>query len=156
MINKTLKKLFWLILSVISIALIVVIYMVNKPHRNVQAADVFAEIKINDLLNEFSIDPSKANTKYLSDDGNSKVLVVEGPVYSVSTNQKNEKVILLKDANSKVGVSCTFTEHSNPKESDLSIGSVVKIKGAITAGNSYDADLDLYNHAILVQCDLIK
>lgn len=156
MTKKTLKKLAWFTLSAIAVALIVIIYMFNKPHRNVQAADVFVVIQTKDLLNEFTSDASKANAKYLSDDGNSKVLVVIGPVSSITTNQKNEKVIILKEPGANVGVSCTFTEQTNAHVNNIKVGDMAKIKGAITAGNSYDADLDLYNHAILVQCDLIK
>jgi hypothetical protein len=36
------------------------------------------------------------------------------------------------------------------------VGDIVKIKGAITAGNRYEADLELYENAILVQCDIVK
>jgi hypothetical protein len=156
MTKKTFMRIGILALLIIISVLLAVVYLINKPHRNVQSADVFAETPIEELLNEFTSDPARANEKYLSSDGNSKVLIVDGPVFSITTNQKNEKVILLKHPNLKVGVSCTFTEHTNTHILKIKIGEIVKIKGAITAGNSYDADLDLYTHAILIQCDLVK
>ena len=131
-------------------------YIWFKPHRDVQAVQVYAELKVKDLVNEFSTDAAKANAKYLSCDGNSKVLIVEGRVSNITTNQKGEKVIVLKDQGAKAGVSATFTLQTNSHIEFIKIGDAMKVKGAITAGNSYDADLDLYEHAILVQCDFVK
>lgn len=156
MTKRIIKRLAWLAFAGIIITAGLLVYLFNKPHRNVQKTEVFAEIKIKDLLNEFLADAAKANAKYLSGDGNSKVLVVEGRVYSITANQKNEKVVLLKEEDSKAGVSCTFTAATNANAETLKPGDIVKIKGALTAGNSYEAGLDLYNHAILIQCDIIK
>jgi hypothetical protein len=55
-----------------------------------------------------------------------------------------------------VGVSATFTKQTSANTMAVKVGDIIKIKGAITAGNRYDADLDLYEHAILVQCDIEK
>jgi hypothetical protein len=131
-------------------------YLFFKPHRNVQDTEAYATIKAQELTNEFTADAAKANAKYLASDGNSNVLIVEGRVSKISTNQQGEQVIVLKDENSKVGVSATFTKETSSNTVAVKIGDVVKIKGYITAGNRYDADLDLYEHAILIQCDIIK
>lgn len=127
-----------------------------KPHRNVQTTKAFAELKVNELVNEFSSDANAANAKYLAHDGNSRVLIIEGRVSNISTNQSGEKVIVLKDEGAKAGVSATFTQKTNNHVESVKVGEIIKIKGAIAAGNSYDADLDLYEHAILIQCDIIK
>jgi hypothetical protein len=150
------KKLLWPVLTVLAAAVIAVVYLFNKPHRDVQSTKAFAVIQAKDLLTEFSADASKANAKYLSDDGNSKVIVVIGKVRSIAMNQRNEKVVLLKDASSKAGVSCTFTQTTSKEVEDIQVGDTIKVKGAIAAGNSYDADLDLYNDAVLVECTVIK
>lgn len=154
--KKTLKRIAAGILVIIIIAVSIGAYMWFKPHRDVQATKAFAEMKTSELLQEFSADANAANAKYLSRDGNSKILVVEGRVSKISTNQSGEAVIVLKDEGAKVGVSGTFTPITNPNTAGIRVGDIIKIKGAITTGNSYDADLDLYEHAVLVQCDIIK
>ena len=154
--KKTLKRIAAGILVIIIIAVSIGAYMWFKPHRDVQATKAFAEMKTSELLQEFSADANAANAKYLSRDGNSKVLVVEGRVSKISTNQSGEAVIVLKDEGAKVGVSGTFTLKTSPNTAGIKVGDIIKIKGAITTGNSYDADLDLYEHAVLVQCDIIK
>lgn len=154
--KKTLKRIGAGILVIIIIAGSIGAYMWFKPHRDVQATKAFAEMKSSELLQEFSADANVANAKYLSRDGNSKVLVVEGRVSKISANQSGEAVIVLKDEGAKVGVSGTFTLKTSPNTAGIKEGDIIKIKGAITTGNSYDADLDLYEHAVLVQCDIIK
>ncbi len=150
------RRIGLVILAGIIIAASIGAYMWFKPHRNVQATKAFAELKVNELISEFSADAKAANAKYLANDGNSKVLIVEGHVSKVSTNQNGETVIVLKDEGAKVGVSATFTQKTSPNAQSVKVGDIIKIKGAITAGNSYDADLDLYEHAVLIQCDIVK
>lgn len=154
--KKTIKRIGAGVLVIIIIAGSIGAYMWFKPHRDVQATKAFAEMKSSELLQEFSADANAANAKYLSRDGNSKVLVVEGRVSKISANQSGEAVIVLKDEGAKVGVSGTFTLKTSPNTAGIKVGDIIKIKGAITTGNSYDADLDLYEHAVLVQCDIIK
>jgi hypothetical protein len=156
MTKKSMKQIGLLILAGVVIAGSIGAYLYFKPHRDVQATNAFAELKVLDLINEFTSDAGKANAKYLASDGNSKVLIVEGRVRKISENQNGEKVIVLKDEGAKVGVSATFTKAITPNTQSIKVGDIVKIKGAITAGNRYDADLDLYEHAILVQCDIVK
>lgn len=154
--KKTLKRIGLVILVGIFIAGSIGAYLFFKPHRNVQATSAFATLKVQDLTNEFTTDAAKANAKYLASDGNSKVLIVEGRVSKISTNQNGEQVIVLKNEGEKVGVSATFTQQTSANVTNVKVGDIIKIKGAITAGNRYDADLDLYEHAILVQCDIEK
>lgn len=150
------KRIGLILLAGIIIAGSIGAYLFFKPHRNVQATSAYATLKVQDLTNEFTADAAKANAKYLASDGNSKVLIVEGRVSKISTNQNGEQVIVLKDEGAKVGVSATFTKQTSANTMAVKLGDIIKIKGAITAGNRYDADLDLYEHAILVQCDIDK
>lgn len=150
------KRIGLVVLACIIIAGSIGAYIWFKPHRNVQATNAFAELKARDLVNEFTTDAARANAKYLASDGNSKVLIIEGRVSNISSNQNGEKVIVLKDEGARAGVSATFTQKTSPNVETVKVGDVIKIKGAITAGNSYDADLDLHEHAVLVQCDIIK
>jgi hypothetical protein len=81
---------------------------------------------------------------------------VEGRVSKISTNQAGETVIVLKKEGAKVGVGATFSKETGGNTTGVKEGDIIKVKGAITAGNSYDADLDLYEHVVLVQCDIVK
>ena len=154
--RKTIKKVGLFVIAGILIAASVGAYMWFKPHRNVQATNAYATLTATNLTNEFSADADKANAKYLASDGNSKVLIVEGRVSNISTNQNGEKVIVLKDKTAKVGVSATFTKETSADADAVKEGDIIKIKGAITAGNRYDPGLDLYEHAILIQSDIVK
>jgi len=156
MTKKSIKQIGLIIMAGILIAGSIGAYLFFKPHRDVQATNAFAKLKASELVSEFTADANKANAKYLASDGNSKVLIVEGRVNKISDNQNGEKVIVLKDEDAKVGVSATFTKTTTANTQSIKPGDIVKIKGAITAGNHYDANLDLYEHTILVQCDLVK
>lgn len=138
----------------LSITLAITGYLWFKPHRDVQRSKVFATVTVKELINEFSLDVAAANKKYLSADGNSKVLEVDGIVHNITKNQNSETVIVLMEQGSNVGVSATFLKNNSEMASALKPGDHIKVKGAITAGSSYDADLDLYEHVVLIQCSL--
>lgn len=144
------------ILAGVLTALAIGAYLWFKPHRDVQATSVFATLKVETLVQEFTANTAAANERYLASDGNSKVLIVEGRVSSIRVNQNGDAVIVLKDENAKAGVIATFTQKTNAHTRGIKQGDIIKIKGAITAGNSYDSALDLYEHAVLVQCDIVK
>ena len=129
------KRIGLLILAGVVMAGSIGAYLFFKPHRDVQAKIAFAELKVSELVNEFTVDTGKANAKYLQSDGNSKVLIVEGRVKKISENQNSEKVIVLKDERAKVGVRATFTKATTANTQSIKVGDIVKIKGAITAGN---------------------
>lgn len=131
-------------------------YMWFMPHRNVQAAKADAELTVKELTTEFTTDQGKANARYLSSDGNSKILIISGRVHNISTNQIGEKVIILKDVGTKAGVSATFTLQTSKNTESIKVDDIIRIKGAITAGNNFNPDLDLYEHAVLIQCDIVK
>lgn len=154
--KKMIKRIGFGALALLLIAGGIGLYLFFKPHRNVQATSAYATLKVQELTNEFTTDAAKANAKYLASDGNSKVLIIEGRVSKITTNQNGEQVIILKDEGAKVGVSATFTKQTGSNAASVKVGEIIKVKGAITAGNRYDADLDLYEHAILVQCDIEK
>lgn len=153
--SPIIRRLILLGSLIIATTLAVGLYLFFKPHRNVQQQEAFAVLTSAELTDAFSNDPFAANSLYLSSDGNSKVLVITGPIAKLSTNQNGEPVILIKDKQNPVGVMATLLKDQTPKTSQLSLGDEIAIKGAITSGNTYDASLDLYEHANLVQAALI-
>lgn len=131
-------------------------YLFNKPHRDVQAADVDFTMNSKDLVQEYLDNPKASDQKYLDETGYSKIMAVTGKVHSISRDMSNQWVVLLKDEGDKVGVSCTFTAATNVSAEKLQVGQTVTIKGVIHSGASYDEDLDLYEDVIIDKCDVVN
>ncbi|MBS1541895.1 MAG: hypothetical protein JSS73_14685 [Bacteroidetes bacterium] len=133
----------------------IVIYLFNKPHRDVQNTDIDFKSNASDLVAEYLSDPTKANEKYLDEEGNSKIMAVTGKVHSVTKDMNNQFVVLLKEESDKAGVSCTFSAATNSSAEKISVGQMITIKGVIRSGAGYDADLDLYEDVVIEKSDVI-
>ena len=130
------------------------LYMFNMPHRNVQKTDADYSLSSSQIVTEYLDNKELANKKYLAEDGDSKILKVAGVVSKISEDFNGQKVVLLKGANDKAGVSASFTKDTNPNADKLSVGQTVTLKGVIRSGASYDKDLDLYENVILEKSDV--
>lgn len=149
------KKYFWWILSVgLLTALSVFLYSWFKPHRNVGTESAQLELTSDELTQRFLNDPEAANNYFLSADGNSSILIVRGPIRKLLVNSKGESVVYLKSDTAKTGVNMVFTGSDSSIMKTLRLGQTIRIKGAIVAGSRYDADLDFYEPATLVECSL--
>lgn len=153
--SKT-KKVILIILIVGILAAIYPMYLFFMPHRDVQKTEAFATLSSKQLVDEYLKDNAAANAKYLENDGNSKVLIIEGVISSISTDQNNQTVVLLKDANENAGVNCTFLKEADDRIKNLKVGDTIKVKGFITLGASYDEDLEMYEDVIMQDCDIFK
>lgn len=132
------------------------LYLYNKPHRDVQAADADYSLSSSQLVEEYLSDMTAANKKYLAADGNSKILEVTGSVANISEDFKGQMVILLKEEDDDAGVSATLINTYSELSSSLNIGDRVTVKGVIRSGASYDEDLELYEHVILDKGEIIS
>ena len=132
------------------------LYMFNMPHRNIQATKSDYTLNATDIVNEYLKDPEKANEKYLDEEGESKILEVTGKIASITTDFNNQKVIRLKEENSRAGVTCTFTIKTSNSVENLKQGQFISIKGVIRSGASYDEDLEMYENVIIEKCSLIN
>ena len=132
-----------------------VLYIFNMPHRNVQAASADFQLEAKQLVNEYLADAGASNNKYLQEEGESKIIAVTGIVASIDEDMKQQKVVLLKDAGEKAGVSCTFMASTNANAENLRKGNKVTIKGVIRSGAGYDEDLELYEDVIIEKCDVL-
>ena len=154
------KKIIRIVLIVVGIGILsaggIALYMFNKPHKDVQSAKTDYTIDASVLVNEYLTDSESANEKYLNESGTSKILEVVGTVAAISEDFNNQKVILLKIASDKAGVSATFTSETNASVLSVKLGDKIKIKGVIRSGASYDEDLGLYEHVILEKSDIIQ
>jgi hypothetical protein len=131
------------------------LYLYFMPHRDVQSVEAFATISAGDLVTEYLKDNAAANEKYLADDGDSKVIIVTGKVFSKEKDQKNQWVVVLKDDNQPVGVSCTFMKNTNKNAENLQKGENVKIKGVLRSGVDEDSEM-LGEDIIIENCDIVK
>ncbi len=139
----------------IVIAGAVVLYLFNMPHRDVQSAKSDFNLTSSQLVAEYLADAASANTKYLAADGDSKVLEVSGEVSKISENFDGQKVVLLKSAGDKAGVSASFLPETSANAEKLTVGQSVTIKGVIRSGAAYDEDLELYENVILEKSDIV-
>ena len=154
--NKMIRTLLILTGVAILIGGGVGLYMFNMPHRNIQATKSDYTLNATDIVNEYLKDPEKANEKYLDEEGESKILEVTGKIASITTDFNNQKVILLKEENSRAGVTCTFTIKTSNSVENLKQGQFISIKGVIRSGASYDEDLEMYENVIIEKCSLIN
>ncbi|MDE3247442.1 MAG: hypothetical protein KGO82_02200 [Bacteroidota bacterium] len=152
---KSRRRIAIIIIATVILALGLGSWWWFQPHRDIRSASPDEAVQVNELTRAFISDPSSANAHYLSRDGNSKILLLTGPVYNISTNNAGEPVVLIKDDTAKMGVMATFFKDNSKEVQQLTKGMLIRVKGVITAGNSYDADLDLYDHATLIQCVLL-
>lgn len=130
-------------------------YLFNMPQRDVQATKTDYSFKSGQIVSEYLADASKANAKYLDEEGDSKILEISGQVSKISEDYNGQKVFLLKSANDKAGVSCTFTAESNASISAIQIGQIINVKGIIRSGATYDEDLGMYEDVIMEKCNII-
>ncbi len=131
------------------------LYMFNMPHRDVQSAKADYSLTSLQIVAEYLSDAETANTKYLAADGDSKILEITGTVNKISDNFDGLKVVLLKAAGDKAGVSATFTPKTNPNAEKLQVGQSVTVKGVIRSGAAFDEDLELYENVILEKSDVV-
>lgn len=147
------KKILKIALIVIGVGILIGggigLYMFNKPARDVQNTKTDYSYEASQIVHEYLTDAQKANDKYLDEEGNSKVLEISGVVAQISEDFNNQKVLLLKSANDKAGVSCTFTSETNSNTETIKVGDQITIKGVIRSGASYDEDLGMYENVII-------
>ncbi len=130
-------------------------YLFNMPHRDVQSAKTDYSLNSSEIVAEYLSNASAANSKYLSSDGNSKILEITGVVSKVSEDFEGRKVVLLKNTGDKAGVSATFTPETNANAANLQIGQTVTLKGVIRSGAAYNEDLGIFENVILEKSNVV-
>ncbi|MBE0663358.1 MAG: hypothetical protein IH597_12940 [Bacteroidales bacterium] len=156
------KKKKLLIISLILVVAGIIIggsiglYMFFMPHRDVQKTKTDFHLTASELVIEYLADRIDANTKYLAEDGNSKILEVTGTVARISNDFQGNKVVELKENGDKAGVNFTFMPTTNANAEMLQKGQKVTIKGVIRSGASYDPDLEMYLNAVVEKSDVVR
>lgn len=148
--DRRLKKIILACLLLAAGGLGYGIYLWFLPHRDVAATPVDFTLTSAALVTEYLRDPAAANAKYLSADGDSKVLQLTGRIHAVRTNQAGALVLILRESTAPAGVACTFLAPP-PAEARL-VGSTITLKGVIRAGAQYNDILDTHLDAVVDQC----
>ena len=133
------------------IAVSVGLYMFYMPHRDVQSEKPKYTLEAGSLVNEFFMDQSAANEKYLD-----QVILVKGVVRGKETDQNNQTVLFLKGDGDEAGVRCTFLSEAEVRTAGIQIGERISVKGVVRLGASIDRDFDIVEHAIMEKCDIIQ
>jgi len=155
--NKKLIKLLLIIaITGIIIGGATVLYMFNMPHRDVSSTNADYSLTATQLVAEYLNNSATANEKYLSDDGESKVLEISGTVADINEDYNGQTVVLLKESKDKAGVSCTFSTEDSQQTIRINISQQIKIKGVIRSGASYDEDLEMYENVVLDKSSIIS
>lgn len=133
-----LKKIVITVIILGAIGSFVGYKMYNKPHVDVAEASAEISINANELINEFSIDETSANNKYLE-----KIVAVSGEITSIAI-ENDKPIITLKTNNDFGSILCHFNKNST-NLNQLKEGQNVTIKGICTG---YLMDV------VLVKCAL--
>lgn len=135
------KYLVLIFVAIIAVAVIIAYRIWNKPHTNVRDAEAVKTTSIA-LYNILSKNGSDSAT-YLN-----KVVEVSGVIESVSKNEQNQQIILLKTNVSGGSVNCTMEEEVNGKNP----GDTIKLKGICSGYISGDIDMGLPGDVFLIRC----
>ena len=116
------RRLLILILLLLIGGLAMVLYLYNKPHKDIRSANPDYDTTVEKLMQEFGVNPQVAFDKY-----SGKVLLVSGLVGSVSTNGKGPVTVLLEDGEYRAN--CEMDSLFNMEKTPLIVGDSVDIKG---------------------------
>ncbi len=147
--NKTVKIGLIVVLIGVVLGGSYALYLFNMPHRDIQGEDAKFKMEAETFVNEFIADGTASTTKYLN-----QVVEISGKVAEISEDLKKQKVVLLKTE--KAGINCTFMESTNKSCASLKVGDIVKIKGVVNLGPSYDEDLEEAEYGVFEKCDVVK
>ena len=121
-------------------------YLWNKPHQDITNAAAIKTDAVT-LYKVFSADSITANKKFIQ-----QVIQLSGTINSISKNQQNQTVVLIKTDTDGAFINCTLEQDLN----NLQAGKTINIKGICNGIGQGDADLGIKGDVYLVRCYLIN
>jgi hypothetical protein len=100
--------------------------MYNKPHIDVAENPADISVTANILLADFSLDETKANSKYLD-----KIIAVKGTITNIEFNAE-KATISLQTEDDFGSVVCYLVKDEFKKSAEIKEGQEVEIKGICT------------------------
>lgn len=127
--------------AIIVVAVIIGYRIWNKPHPDIKDADAvkITSIALYDILSKHGND----SATYLN-----KVVKVSGVISSISKNEQNQQIILLKSNASGGSVNCTMEKEVN----DRKPGDTIVLKGICSGYISGDMNMGLPGDVFLIRC----
>ncbi|HUZ61615.1 MAG TPA: hypothetical protein VMU83_22755 [Hanamia sp.] len=127
--------------AIIAIAVIIIYRIWNKPHVDIRDADAVktTSIALYNILSKNGND----SAIYLN-----KVVEVSGVITSVSKNEQDQQIILLKTNVSGGSVNCTMEEEVNGKKP----GDTIVLKGICSGYINGDMGMGLPGDVFLIRC----
>mgnify|MGYP001138402094 CR=1 FL=1 len=122
------KNIITGVLLIILIILGIALYMYNKPHKDIAAAQIDYQLSLSVLFDEFSNNPEDASIKY-----SEKVIAIEGKMKNLEKNE-NAIQLFVVDDNGRLAI-CEMLEFD---DTNFLEGNNVKVKGLFIG---YDDDL---------------
>lgn len=143
--KKWLKIILFLFIIGIIGAVMVYIFVYNKPHRDIAKAKPDFTLTASDFYTAFMNDPDGSAQLY-----NDKVIQIDGTIGAVEST--TDMVILVYIFNDGMfgseGVRCTLLREMHADAASINSGDYLKIKGLCTGLNGSDV--------ILEKCSVIK
>lgn len=153
--NKIIKRSLITLGIGVLIGVAIILYFKFAPHRDAQSSPIDFNLSATELVNESLKDSDAANNKYLSEDGDSKIMAITGKVASMDTDFEENQVLLLKADDAEAGVQCTFMKSTNKHVKNIKIGDIITIKGVYKIGATFDEDFEEYQDVIVEESDLL-
>jgi len=150
------KRILLTLLMVASLAGgAVAYYLFNMPKVDVKASKADYILPASSLVNEYLNDASAADEKYLSEEGNSKIITIKGSVLVIEQDFNDQVVVKIQSPGDKAAVSCTLLPEYLLKNLTVTVGQVVTLKGVIRSGARYDTDMGMYEDVVLEKCSIV-
>jgi len=128
------KKILLVLLALALVGGSVGYYLWNKPHENIRSAKTDMAIDAAQLFQEYNVDETASNAKYLE-----KTIAVSGKVKEVTKEEGSVKVAL--ETGNEFGVLCVLDEFSSHPRTDFPVGETVTFKGKCS-GLNFDVQID--------------
>ncbi len=121
----------WIVFIILIIIGIVLYHYIYQDHRNIESEEAEYKLVSKEIINEFKINPSDAETKYLN-----KTLEISGQISEINLNQ-----ITIDET-----IYCQF----NNQKLNYTVNQIIKLKGRFIG---YDS---LLEEIKLDQCTIIN
>lgn len=112
-----------------------------RPAKDISTTKADITINADQLFATFEKNENEANEKYLN-----KIIAVKGTVGEISTDQSNQKVVVLRTADVMFGIACSMKPDQADKAATLKEGQNVTVKGLCTG---YTMDVVLTEASIV-------
>jgi len=102
-------------------------YYLNRSVPGISGKKADFSLTPQNLLADFTANEQSANARYLD-----KVILTEGKINSIKSDEKNNVNIVLDTGDPMSGISCVLDKDETEKSEKLKLNDAVKIKGVCT------------------------